>query len=77
MTLLHRFRLAAALSGIGLALAGCTVYEPPGPQYANAPPAYYEAPPAYYAAPAPVYVAPSVGLDFSFGGDRWHGRHWR
>ncbi len=77
-----RLRRGAAICGLVLGLAGCTVYQEPTPYYAggySAPAPYYGgyyAPaPAYYY-PAPVYSGPSIGLGFSFGGGG-RGHHWR
>jgi hypothetical protein len=81
-------RRSAAICGLILGLAGCTVYQEPQPYYAGgyqqpvAPPpapapyygSYYAPAPAYYY-PAPVYAGPSIGLGFSFGGRGGH--HWR
>lgn len=82
-----RLRRVAAICGLVLGLAGCTVYQEPAPYYAGGyEPApyygggYYAPPPAYAYAP-PVYAGPTIGLGFGFwgggGGHHGGGRHWR
>lgn len=81
-----RLRRGAAICGVILGLAGCTVYQEPQPYYAGgyqqpapAPAPYYYAPAPVYAYPAPVYAGPSIGLGlgFNFGGGGHGGHHWR
>jgi len=81
-----RLRRGAAICGVILGLAGCTVYQEPQPYYAGgyqqpapAPAPYYYAPAPAYAYPAPVYAGPSIGLGlgFDFGGGGHGGHHWR
>jgi hypothetical protein len=79
-----RLRRGAAICGLVLGLAGCTVYQEPAPYYAGGyPPApyyggYYAPAPAYAYAP-PVYAGPTIGLGFGFWGGGGHhgGHHWR
>ena len=79
-----RLRRGAAICGLVLGLAGCTVYQEPAPYYAGgyAPAPYYGgyyAPPPAYAYAPPVYAGPTIGLGFSFWGGGGHhgGHHWR
>ena len=81
-----RLRRSAAICGLVLGLAGCTVYQEPTPYYAggySAPAPYYGgyyAPAPAYAYAPPVYAGPTIGLGFSFwggGGGHHGGHHWR
>jgi hypothetical protein len=79
-----RLRRSAAICGLVLGLAGCTVYQEPAPYYAGgyqqpaapyygggyqpAPYGGYYAPAPAYAYAPPVYAGPTIGLGFSFWG---------